>query len=124
MTCDSGRSFRAATSMAAPGSSPDALPKQIPLGKAADVLFSCAGQMKLPRPVCLFLLFWRAVSSLIAAEEEEIQIDAVEPGEAEWNTQTEVFTTTNRFVARYKGAVLTARRLQGDARKGDFIAEG
>ena len=81
------------------------------------------------RPAAVLLLLLGAACSLVAAEEEEeeeeIQIDAVEPGTVEGNTETDVVTITGPFVARYKGAVLTAQRGgRLDGRTGEILAEG
>lgn len=80
--------------------------------------------MKLLRPARFFLPLCAAVSSLIAAEEEPIVIEALEPGAAEFKLDTEVAIITNRFVIRYKGAVLTAQKGRMDGRSGEITAEG
>src|SRR5256886_430963 len=82
--------------------------------------------MKLSRPFCLVLLLARAACSLFAAgaEEEGIEIQGIGPGQVEFNYETGFYMTTNDFVARYQGAVLTAHRAQGNRITGDVEAEG
>ncbi|PYJ87385.1 MAG: hypothetical protein DME22_01875 [Verrucomicrobia bacterium] len=82
--------------------------------------------MKLSRPFCLVLLLTRAACSLFAAgvEEEGIEIQGIGPGQVEFNYETGFYMTTNDFVARYQGAVLTAHRAQGNRITGDVEAEG
>ena len=82
--------------------------------------------MKFSRPFCLVLLLARAACSLFAAEaeDEEIDIQGIGPGQIEFNYETGFFVTTNDFVARYQGAVLTAHRAQGNRITGEMEAEG
>ena len=82
--------------------------------------------MKFSRPFCLVLLLARAACSLFAAEAEDegIDIQGIGPGQIEFNYETGFFVTTNDFVARYQGAVLTAHRAQGNRITGEMEAEG
>ena len=82
--------------------------------------------MKFSRPFCLVLLLAHASCSLFAAEAEDegIDIQGIGPGQVEFNYETGFFMTTNDFVARYQGAVLTAHRAQGNRITGEVEAEG
>lgn len=81
--------------------------------------------MKLARLNCLLVLWLGATLCLEAAEEEElIEIEAVKPGEINYDYTAGVATATNDFVVRYKGAVLTAQRGQVDQNTGEVFAEG
>ncbi len=82
--------------------------------------------MKFSRPFCLVLLLARTACSLFAAEAEDegIDIQGIGPGQIEFNYETGFFVTTNDFVARYQGAVLTAHRAQGNRITGEMEAEG
>ncbi|HYT60543.1 MAG TPA: LPS assembly protein LptD [Haliangiales bacterium] len=81
------------------------------------------------RAICLFLLWWSALRSLAADAQTEdpdgIFIEALKPGEVQYDYgESGIAVITNDFVVRYRGAVLTARRGQVNARTGDVVAEG
>jgi lipopolysaccharide assembly outer membrane protein LptD (OstA) len=80
--------------------------------------------MKLSRLNCLLVLWLGASLCLQAAEEEErIEIEAVNPGQVDFDYGTGIATLTD-FVVRYKGAVLTAQRGRLNEKTGDVLAEG
>ena len=102
---------------------------QIPLGKPFALLFSCARQMNLGRPICCLLVLLSAIRAWAAEDpsldHESMDIQALQPGEVSFDYEkTGVVVMTNDFVVRYKGAVLTARRGQVDSRSGEATAEG
>jgi hypothetical protein len=102
--------------------------EQIQLGNRVFVLFSCARLMKLLRLIGLFLSLTCGVLTFAAEEptesQETIVIEAVNPGEVEWRYGTNVITIPDAFMARYKGATLTAQRGEFNAKTGEMSAEG
>jgi lipopolysaccharide assembly outer membrane protein LptD (OstA) len=88
--------------------------------------------MKLPRLLSfLLLLLAGAAFSLRSAEsqEGELEIDSIGPGEIFYDYEEGHFeegfaVITNRFVARYKDAVLTAQGGQVNLKTGDAVVEG
>src|SRR6267143_3916309 len=79
----------------------------------------------------LLLLLAGAAFSLRSAEsqEGELEIDSIGPGEIFYDYEEGHFeegfaVITNRFVARYKDAVLTAQGGQVNLKTGDAVVEG
>src|SRR6266567_4801241 len=85
--------------------------------------------MKLLLPIGLFFSLTRAVLSFAAEEPTEtpeaIHIEAIKPGSVQWEFEkTNIITITDEFLARYKGARLTAKRGEFDTKTGEMTAEG
>jgi len=76
-------------------------------------------------PRCLLSIGVAAVSCLAQeGEEEEIDIEALTPGEVNFNWETGLGVATNAFVVRFRDATLTADRGQFDLNSGVILAEG
>ena len=85
--------------------------------------------MKPLRPIGLFLVLTRGVLSFAAEEpaesQETIYIEAVRPGAVQYEYEkTGIVTVTDEFLARYKGATLTAQRGEFNTKTGEMRAEG
>src|SRR5688572_13641373 len=85
--------------------------------------------MKLLRLTGLFVSLTRGVMTFAAEEtaefQEAIHIEAVKPGTVRWEYEkTGIVTLTDEFLARYKGATLTAQRGEFNTKTGEMTAEG
>ncbi len=84
--------------------------------------------MKSLRSIVLFCALMRGVLSFAADEPAEspetIYLQAVKPGAVKYDYSTGLIGITDEFLARYKGATLTAQRGEFDTKTGEITAEG